>query len=300
MKSQKKRFDELILNNLKENGIDKFGYKVKGNSNSEPLYYDNKTFDAFKNEMAYCYPAHYNKYWNGHGSELKETSSPPKMASVASSSRFAYLALRGGAQAIGGSENVDFEHECRINGIRGTAPQLDAYTTDKRGNPIYVEVKCHEIFDKHKVRLKAAYSKNICGTESAFGLPADLCKSTDKEFSIPLYNFKIKSENSMVDIKQLMCHLMGIADQKEKDRKETATLAYLFFKPVVSGENADFVDDTFCRLLQEIECVFHSQPIRNFCRNKKINLQVVIQESVVMEKLTDKNIGYFKVYPYDR
>ena len=98
------------------------------------------------------------------------------MASVASSSRFAYLALRCGAQAIGGTDHVEFEHECRIQGIRGTAPQLDAYTADENGNPIYVEVKCHEIFDPHKIELKAAYWENIYGEKNAFGFPAKKAK----------------------------------------------------------------------------------------------------------------------------
>ena len=167
MLSDKHRFDMLIRKNLEESGAGPFGYSLNG----KPYlaYYDKESFGNFKDEMKYCFPAHYDHYIIGHGSELIETSSPPKMASVASSSRFAYLSLRYGAHAIGGTEHVEFEHEYRISGIRGTTPQLDAYTTDEKGRPIYVEVKCHEIFDRHKIVLKTAYWEKLYGENNDFG-----------------------------------------------------------------------------------------------------------------------------------
>ena len=121
MKSHKKWFDNLILSNLKNKGFGPFGYPM--GKETHPVYYSRDAFTAFKVEMGLCHPQHYYCYINGQGSELLETGTPPKMASVASSSRFAYLALRWGAEAIGGTQNVEFEHECRIRGIRGTAPQ---------------------------------------------------------------------------------------------------------------------------------------------------------------------------------
>lgn len=287
-------FDGLILKNLEDKGFGPFGYKM--GSKSYPSYYNRDSFTAFKLEMGFCHPEHYNRYINGQGSELLETESPPKMASVASSSRFAYLALRWGAQAIGGTDHVEFEHECRIQGIRGTAPQLDAYTADENGNPIYVEVKCHEIFDPHKIELKAAYWENIYGEKNAFGFPAKKAKKDSATFDIPLDQFGITGEKSMMDIKQLLCHLMGIASQKEQ--KQPATLVYLFFKPAVTGSHHTILDGIFSRLTKEIDCIFNSKPIKTFCFINRIDLKVVVEEAPTMERLTANNIGYMRDYPH--
>lgn len=294
MVSFKNWFDGLILRNLKANGYGPFGYEL--NNKPYSMYYNKEAFAAFKDEMEHCYPQHYKRYIQGQGSELKETSTPPKMASVASSSRFAYLALRNGTQAIGGSGYVEFEHECRIKGIRGTAPQLDAYTTDNKGTPIYVEVKCHEIFDPHKVELKTAYWENIYGEKNAFGFPNNPQKPADKTFNIPLDQFGIFEEYSMMDIKQLLCHLMGIASQKEL--KQPASLVYLFFKPVVTGNNSTLLNGIFSRLTDEIDRVFNSPPIRSFCFVNGIDLRVLVEEAAIMERLTTNNVGYLRDYPH--
>lgn len=287
-------FDGLILKNLEDKGFGPFGYEL--NNKPYSMYYDREAFAAFKDEMEHCYSQHYNQYINGQGSELKETSTPPKMASVASSSRFAYLALRDGAQAIGGTDYVEFEHECRIQGIRGTAPQLDAYTADENGNPIYVEVKCHEIFDQHKIELKAAYWENIYGEKNAFGFPAKKAEKDSATFDIPLDQFGITRDHSMMDIKQLLCHLMGIASQKEQ--KQPATLVYLFFKPAITGRHQTILHGAFDQLTWEIDCIFNSRPIKTFCFVHKIDLKVIVEEAATMERLTANNIGHMREYPH--
>ena len=294
MQSYKKWFDNLILSNLKSKGFGPFGYPM--GKETHPVYYSRDVFTAFKVEMGLCHPQHYYRYINGQGSELLETGTPPKMASVASSSRFAYLALRWGAEAIGGTKNVEFEHECRVHGIRGTAPQLDAYTTDKEGNPIYVEVKCHEIFDAHKIELSTAYWDHIYGDGNSFGfLPKEKDPASAK-FNIPPSHFGIESPDPMMDIKQLLCHLMGIASQKKPN--QTATLVYLFYKPIGAEEDSPVLKDIFTQLTHEIDQIFNSDPIKHFCAVHKINLKVVIEEAAVMERLTAKNIGYQQDYPH--
>jgi hypothetical protein len=293
MKSHKKWFDNLILSNLKNKGFGPFGYPM--GKETHPVYYSRDAFTAFKVEMGLCHPQHYYCYINGQGSELLETGTPPKMASVASSSRFAYLALRWGAEAIGGTQNVEFEHECRIRGIRGTAPQLDAYTTDKNGNPIYVEVKCHEIFDSHKIELNSAYHEHIYGKGNAFGFPCKQKDSAATKYSVPLNYFDIHHD-PMMDIKQLMCHLMGIASQK--DPEQPASLVYLFFKPIVIDDDNIMLNKIFTQLTEEIDCIFNSAPIKKFCSIHKIDLKVVIEEAPVMERLTAHNIGYQRAYPH--
>lgn len=287
-------FDTIIHKNLEEKGLGPFGYAI--GAKNYPLYYNRDAFTAFLLEMGFCHPQHYNRYINGQGSELLESNAPPKMASVASSSRFAYLALRWGAQAIGGTEYVEFEHECKIHGIRGTAPQLDAYTTDKNGNPIFIEVKCHEIFDPHKIELKAAYWDSIYGENNAFGFRPKQALPSNETFRVPLSKFGIDKEHSMMDIQQLLCHLMGIASQKES--KQPASLVYLFFRPTATGNQHTLLDGVFARLNDEIDRIFNSKPIKTFCFIHRIDLKVVVEEASIMERLSTSNIAYVRDFPH--
>ena len=81
-------FDEILKENIiNATGVDLFGY-----NNTHSLYYNNYSFEKFVNQMLNDYPNHYYKYSRGKGSELKpQGNTPPKMASVASSSRFCCL-----------------------------------------------------------------------------------------------------------------------------------------------------------------------------------------------------------------
>ncbi len=96
-----KNFDSIIKQNIiNAIGTDIFG--PDGYSRQYPFHYDNTAFEGFINQMRTRYPRHFDKYINCKGSELKPIDSKPqKMSSVASSSRFCYLALRNGAKALG-------------------------------------------------------------------------------------------------------------------------------------------------------------------------------------------------------
>lgn len=288
----KTKYDEIIKGNLlKSMGKDVFGYVVS-ESGKEPYtnYYDNETFQLFIDEMESSYANIYNSYKEGKGSELYEKNgrygkTPPKMASVASSSRFCYLALRDGADGIGGTGIVKFEHECKINGVSGTAPQLDAYIANEN---IYVEAKCHEIFDSHKIVMKEKYWNYIYGENKGFGLE-NIEKNEDDTFEIPLSAFGIEKSNTMFDIKQFLCHLLGISSQK--NTTDSATLVYLFFKPKTKDETERMeIEEVFDELQVEINKIFSSTPIQRFIKNNNIELKAVAEYSVVMESLNSENM----------
>ena len=84
-------FDQIILNNLiAKLGTSAFGY-IAANNGVYDTYYTNNEFQNFITEMKINYPVHYSAYAQGKGSELlpgSKNGTPPKMASVASSSRF--------------------------------------------------------------------------------------------------------------------------------------------------------------------------------------------------------------------
>jgi len=285
----KKEFDRIIRNNLvKVYGESAFGYQSATVTKKYEDYYSKPEFDKFTTEMRINTPEVYKQYFKGKGSELKEHSRgdvmlPPKMASVASSSRFAYLALSKGADALIKSGIAEFEKGCCICGISGTAPQLDAYI--KEGG-IYVEVKCHEIFDKHTIKLKDKYWTHIYENGNKFGLESN-GKPTEEYFEIPNKVFGVEKEYTMFDIKQFICHLLGVSCQKEP----SSTLMYLFFKPV--SDNADEqkeINKLFDELKKEISDIFNSYPVQNFINANNITLKAIAEESYTMETLNASNI----------
>ena len=285
----KNEFDSLIRKNLADViGENNFGYML---SKKYENYFSQEAFAAFIEEMkSDRYHSAFCSYSTGKGSELREQTgrygiTPPKMASVASSSRFCYLALRDGATGLGGSGIVAFEHECRIQGIDGTAPQLDAFIPNEN---MYVEAKCHEIFDAHRIVMKNKYWDKLFGIDNAFHLP-NSPKVQAEAFEIGLETFRISKSGTMFDIKQFLCHLMGIASQKEEEKP--AKLVYLFFKPKLdSSEEKNEIDKVFSELQNEIAAIFNSPPIRSFTEKNNIQLTAAAEYAKIMESLSSQNM----------
>lgn len=285
----KSRFDKIIKKNLvAESGPSYFGYQTSHGTKKYDLYYKKEVFDDFVNEMKESYGDAYCKYYEGKGSELKPHKSrygvlPPKMACVASSSRFCYLAFRDGTKGIGLDGKVEFEYDCRIKGIAGTAPQLDAYISDRN---VFIEVKCHEIFDHHSIRMKNVYWDLIYGNNNQFGFE-NIEHTKDDYFDIPLSMFGIEKEHSMFDIKQLLCHLLGIACHSDESKK----LVFLFYWPITDNVNVnEEIEFVFGELKKEINSIFNSNPIKMFCTANNIEVVAVVEKSKMMEALNYNNI----------
>ena len=280
------QFDYLIKKNLVDMlGNDSFGYEIAGRSYD--VYYNREAYKKFIAEMQSAkYNKFYDQYNRGQGSELIEKGNkPPKMASVASSSRFCYLALRDVCKQFSTNGNIIFEHGCKINGVRGTGAQLDAYLPEEN---IYFEVKCHEIFGNHENTLSKSYWKLLYGRENDFGFPhAEGPQIT--EFQFKLNDFGIDKRKARFDIKQLLCHLLGIASQKDKNTP--VKLVFLFFKPKMDLESEqNQVDAVFEELKDEIKSIFSSKPIQNFTSKNNIKLSAIAEYSKVMEPLSKENI----------
>lgn len=306
----KKEFDRIIKNNLILSGIPEacFGYATSKNTYSE--YYSEDEFDKFVEDMRSQYPQHFIKFSGdksssenagGKGGELVPKTGryglmPPKMASVGSSSRFCYLALRNGSNSLADNktfiaDDVEFEKECKIFDDITAAPQLDAYVSGGECD-IFIEAKCHEIFDSHKIVFKEKYRKCLTDIASFKELIPRLTEG-EREFELPLKGFGINGKSSRFDIKQLICHLLGIANHKKGCRKR---LTYLFFYPIAS-EKADRkkTESLFLELRDEIRAIFTSEPIASFCRENQIELSAIAEHSRVMEDLTKENT--VRLYP---
>ena len=304
----KERFDNIIKNNLTASGVseNEFEYSIKQADQAVtlyPLYFSKTAFNSFIQEMQTLYPQHYLKYngnanatqnKGGAGGELIEKRgrygiTPPKMASVASSSRFCYLALRNGTDALTPYKNInaneiEFEKECRIFND-GTAPQLDAFVADEECN-IYVEAKCHEIFGSHKVELKNKYLECF-EKDDSLRKALEFADKNNDNFVLPLSLFGIDKPSSRFDIKQLICHLLGI---KEQNKGKRAKLVYLFFEPsAFNDQDAALVNEVFNELANETKLIFNSDIIRNYCNANNIDLTALKEKSRVMEPLNKSN-----------
>lgn len=307
--TDKEMFDSIIKTNLLLSGINSgaFCYSIlqkDGTVSEHPLYYSETAFDIFIKEMQTIYPHHYIKYSGntnatqnkgGVGGELIEKPgryglTPPKMASVASSSRFCYLALRNGTDVLVNNkyisgDNIEFEKECRIFTDISTAPQLDGFI-EQEGYNIYIEAKCHEIFDNHKVVLKNKYW-DYFENDNVLRPFLSKAETDDETFTLPLSLFGIDKKSSRFDIKQLLCHLFGIKEQKGNKR---AKLVYLFFEPVADN-NKDYIfaNKVFDELSTEIKLIFESDIIKKFCEAYNIELIAIKEKSRIMEPLNKYN-----------
>ena len=127
------------------------------------------------------------------------------------------------------------------------------------------------------------------GENNDFGFEAKT-ETDATNFEIPASVFGIDGEKSpMLDIKQFLCHIMGIASSKNED--EEATLVYMFFKPKTDDSVTNsMIEDVFSNLATEVKAVFESKPIQNFTKKNKIKLRAIAEYSEKMEALTKENI----------
>lgn len=304
-KLSKKEFDAIIKENLLKAGVaeESLGYRTD-NDRIYPEYYAKSEFDKFVDEMKANYPEHYKKYYGdensnenkgGMGGELIEKRGrwgmmPPKMASVASSSRFCYLALRDGTNALFSDwevakDDVEFEKECRIFMDGPTAPQLDAYIENSSCD-CYIEAKCHEIFDSHKIEFKNKYWA-IFRKDKSFRIVLENAIQHEETFEISRAVFGLSDKHLRFDVKQFICHLLGIACQS---KGKPAKLIYLFFKPEIGDEKINArIAAIFDELKSEIDALFTSEVVREFCADNQIGLEVIVQECDIMKKLDTYN-----------
>lgn len=207
----------------------------------------------------------YEAYKNGKGNEFDNG----KFFSVASSSRFAVASFsesRNGSlhyiQKFEGEsiQNIQFEYPLKIDGITGTPPQMDVYI--KTSKETFVEVKCHEIFDESShsiIKLSSQYKKNSLFKEILEHYKIEPDKRTyeidNKGNSIKILltrnHFNILSKTARFDLKQFLCHLMGIVSKTNQD--ENKQFIYLFYK----NTDVEF-DHVYEELEEEIALIMES------------------------------------------
>jgi hypothetical protein len=302
MINKKAKFDLEIkrLSGLDENF---FGYKTPDGKVYDN-YLSNDTWDNFKKQMSNRFRQSYS---DGSGGELLPSKGrggwyPPKMASIASSSRFAYLTFKDDPETtirkiipdIFSGGDFRFEDKISIPNVSGT-PNLDASYKVKGKLSVYFEAKCHEIFDTHYPIWRNAYfdngaffgndCKSLCIPDYENNVKPHFKKDRETKLKIMDHEskelsteiFDIGDERLYLDIKQFVCHLLGVAND-EAPKKE---LIYLYFKP---SSMIEFKEE-YLILEKQFESFCKSDVISSFCKRNHITLKLVYATN---DKMTDE------------
>lgn len=211
-------------------------------------YMSNEKWVAFLKEMN---KEHRIAYVQGYGNEISEKQGrygiyPPKMASYGSSSRMIYKLLKT-------VEGIHFEKQLPTK-VGGTA-NLDGYL--QRGETeIFIEAKCREIYTKHaNIDIKEVYDKVLeainIKSDNAFRYTKEV-----KETKTGYLNYSFfYGETPIIrfDIKQLICHFLGIAANyiKNKSAKNKICFIYLIYNP--KDFNIKGLKDVYDSTIEEIE-----------------------------------------------
>ena len=202
-----------------------------------PAYYANEEWESFLADMKTNYPAAFEGYNDGNGGELEERrfkgkKVPPKMASYSSSSRFIYELSRN----IPG-----FEFECKLpisipanNGGEAEA-SLDGYFPKRN---IFIEAKCHEFYKPSFTSFKFKYREFYDFLKErldSFDYRIATRTSKNGKISREVVFLWNGAEIHSYDLKQVLCHLLGIAkfNLTNKVLGET-TFLYLAYRPTQS------------------------------------------------------------------
>ena len=197
------------------------GYLPKGSGKVYKTYLDNKSWQTVKDGMS---DAHRTQYGAGSGGELEEKDGkPPKMAAFASSSRMIYNLSKG---------LPDFRFEEKLSTTVGGTANMDGYL-ERENDHIFVEAKCREPYGHQADQLiKQAY-KPVYRWLRAKMPRVFSCVMEDCEDNNMHVVFFCKGKVvACFDIKQMICHMLGVATKllKHPDGKDILFL-YLLYNP---------------------------------------------------------------------
>lgn len=200
-----------------------YGYTIEGKGKYE-YYLSNEEWSEYLKRMSVQHRAQFN---DADGGELVEKNgphglTPPKMASFGSSSRLIYELSH---------DTPDFNFEKLLPTRVGGTANLDGFR--RTGDmDIFVESKCGEIYDSHKKNVVSLVYQEVY---EAIGAPleyvAEEIKDDDRHRN---FTFKIKGKVlDHFDIKQMICHLLGICANIYEDPKANTKIkfVYLLFNP---------------------------------------------------------------------
>lgn len=211
---------------------------------SDTQYWNYMSNEEWKKYYGKINKKHKSQYGMGAGGELKAGLYPPKMASFGSSSRLIYELSKG-------TEGFIFEErlDTRVGGIANLDGLLH------KGNKyIYVEAKRREIYGASHERqeIKSIYLpvyeklKN-----SQFSYKSEDIEVTNKQEETKRVTFYVNGKPvKYFDLKQLICHFLGITYDIAKHSVKNAKVLflYLLYNP---QEVEDKIDPKFQKKISD-------------------------------------------------
>ena len=192
------------------------------NGKTYPNYMANQAWQDFKADMENNHPAAYGEYGAGSGGELKDKGNfPPKMASYGSSSRMIYNLFK---------DIPNFRFEYKLPTCVGGIANLDGYL-EKAGEHIFIEAKCREPYGEKSHLIESKYKDLYYYVNNDKQCNLNI-KAEDAGSKINVVFSVGHSMISFFDIKQMICHLLGIAVKflNEPSDKNISFL-YLCYNP---------------------------------------------------------------------
>lgn len=227
------------------------GYKI-GSAYYEN-YMSNESWDAFKALMKAENKKAYQNYCAGGGKELEKRRVganiyPPKMASFGSSSRMIYNIMKS---------NPNFLFELKLPTKIGGIANLDGFI-ETDGKCVFVEAKCREPYTKRSSKISDRYASfyDYLSQSNNNNLHCSI-KGIDK-FEV---NFFADGEYiQQFDIKQMLCHLLGIAlAYLEGTYNKPIEFIYLLYNPMQlvfeTDEEREAIINTYARECFERDCI---------------------------------------------
>ncbi len=232
---------------LAETGSTAGGYEI--DDTLKETYMTNDEWEAFKEAMT---PDSLAEFSAGGGDELSEKNGrPPKMASYGSSSRMIYMLSK---------DKEGFHFEKRLPTTVGGVANLDGFL-EEDFRYVFVEAKCHEPYSAKSTTVSKAYEKlysyiNDCMAGSLY---AEMTDCPDgKHMNVKFYADGEEVEH--FDLKQVICHLLGIATgmlRGELEPKQTDFI-YLVYDPTeleLSDDVRGVIEAVYERLCYEVNLV---------------------------------------------
>ena len=212
-------------------------------------YMTNANWATFKKSML---PDALDEYGAGGGGELEEKNGrPPKMACYGSSSRMIYMLS---------CHKKGFHYEKKLATTVGGTANLDGFYEDG-ARYVFVEAKCHEPYSAKSNSVSKNYEKLYHYINAQMAGNLEIAMKTSKcgrYLDVDYFADGEKLEH--FDMKQMICHLLGIATGVLKGElaQKQIDFIYLLYDPTeleLSDDTKAAIDAIYERTCYECNLV---------------------------------------------
>ena len=276
---------------LQERKTTSGGYVVtyKNENLLRQTYMTNEEWDVFIEDMSNnkLQPDAFTEYVKGGGGELFEKGGcPPKMASFGSSSRILYTLS---------SKIKGFHYEKKLQTTIGGEANLDGFY-EGENRYVFVEAKCHEPYAVKRQAVSKVYEKlyDRINKQMSGKVRIEMTESKcGRYLNVDYYIEGKKLER--FDLKQMICHLLGIASDLLKGtlEKRKIDFIYLLYDPTeldIESKTKIKIDQIYRKTCDECNLI-------NFAELFRVVLEFLNQtefNNVMSDKEINDIISNFK------